>query len=157
MSLMKTFALFTLTSALLVGCASSQMKARKEQRDKISAASKLYCDFINGEVYADIEVALNLEMGKRCDSSKAMTMTSYRSPSEATGIVFCCTMKEKEEPKKAPVDPVKTLWDEPAIKKPEQPSLPSPSSSTSTPSSDVGSANGGADAAKDLKKVEKNR
>lgn len=84
----------------LVGCASSQMKARKDQRDKVAQSSKLFCEFINGDVYPDIDVALNLEMSKRCDSSKPYSMTNYRSPSEAVGIVYCCAMKEKEESSK---------------------------------------------------------
>lgn len=84
----------------LAGCASAQMKQRKEQRDKVAQASKLYCDFINGDVYPDVDVAMNIEMAKRCDSSKPFSMTNYRSPSEAVGIVYCCALKEKEEAKK---------------------------------------------------------
>jgi hypothetical protein len=153
MSFIKSFALLFLTVALVVGCASSQMKTRKAERDKVSATSKLYCDFVNGDVYPDIEVALNIEMARRCDSSKAMSMTSYRSPSEATGIIYCCAMREKEEMRKKEVEP-KTLWEEPGInKKPLAPSESSSPSSPGTPSVDSTNPNG--DLGKDLKKGEK--
>jgi hypothetical protein len=80
--------------SFLVACTSSQIKARKAMRDQESQTSKLYCDFINGEQYPDIEVQVNLEMAKRCDPEKNMTMTGYRSPSEAIGIVYCCGIKK---------------------------------------------------------------
>lgn len=100
MSVLSKVFVFALMFNFLVGCASSQMKARKEQRDKIAQSSKLYCEFINGDTYPDIDVALNIEMSKHCDGNKAPALTSYRSPSEAVGIVYCCSMKEKEEAKK---------------------------------------------------------
>ena len=91
----------------LVSCSSAQIKARKEQRDKIAQSSKIYCQFLNGEVYPDIDIALNLEMAKRCDPDKSMTVTNYRSPSESVGLVFCCSMKteHKPEPVKKEVKP----------------------------------------------------
>ena len=74
----------------LVACTSAQIKARKEQRDKAVQTTHLYCEFVNGETYPDIDVALNLEMAKKCDSEKPMTVSNYRSPSDSIGLIFCC-------------------------------------------------------------------
>jgi hypothetical protein len=91
---MKKIKLLLMTSMaafVFAGCASSQMKARKEQREQVSKNAKLYCEFINGEVYPDIDVALNLEMAKRCDSEKPYSISQYRTPSENQGIMYCCS------------------------------------------------------------------
>lgn len=75
-----------------VGCASSKIKERKEQRDKIAQVSKLYCEFVNGDVYPDIDVALNLEMAKKCDLEKPFSLTQYKTPSESSGVIYCCNV-----------------------------------------------------------------
>lgn len=80
--------------AFLTGCASSQIKARKDQREKAAQSSKLWCEFVNGEVYPDVDVAVNLEMAKRCDADKHFTITSYRTPSENQGVIYCCSVRE---------------------------------------------------------------
>lgn len=82
---------------MLAGCASSQMKQRKLEREKISQTAKIYCDFVNGEIFPDIEVALNLEMAKRCDSDKSLSITNYKTPSENVGVMYCCSIKAKDE------------------------------------------------------------
>lgn len=98
---------------VVTGCASSQMKQRKEQRDRIVQSAKLYCDFVNGEIYPDVEVQLNLEMAKRCDSSKNFSVTNYKTSNENVGVLYCCGMSasatvadkpavEKETPAAAP-------------------------------------------------------
>lgn len=79
-------------AALFTGCASSQQKQRKEAREKISQSSKLYCDFVNGELFPDVEVVLNLEMGKRCDSEKNFSISQYRTSNENVGIMYCCAL-----------------------------------------------------------------
>jgi hypothetical protein len=89
--------ILSLAVTILGGCASSQMKTRKEQRDKAAQSSKLYCDFVNGELYPDVEVMLNLEMAKRCDSEKAFSLTNYKTTNENMGIVFCCALPDKEQ------------------------------------------------------------
>jgi hypothetical protein len=81
-------------AALLSACASSQMKVRKEQREKAAQSSRLYCDFVNGETFPDVEVQLNIEVAKHCEVNKYMTITNYRSPSDAIGILYCCALKE---------------------------------------------------------------
>ena len=90
---------FVLSFALLAGCASSQIKARKDQREKASQASGMYCDFVNGELYPDVEVQLNLEMAKRCDDDKSYTITNYKTSNENMGLVYCCSLN-KEHSKK---------------------------------------------------------
>ncbi len=90
MSLIKWVS-FAISAALLVsGCASTKMKERKEQREKVALASKLFCEYINGEIYPDIDVALNIEMAKRCDSEKHFSITQYKTPTENQGIMYCC-------------------------------------------------------------------
>lgn len=88
---MKYFAVL-LSLALFSGCASSSMKARKEQREKVSQSSRFYCDFVNGEVYPDVEIALNLEMAKRCDSDRSFSISQYKTPSDNVGLMYCCVM-----------------------------------------------------------------
>lgn len=81
--------------AFAVGCSSGQIKARKEQRDKASQSSKIYCDFVNGELYPDVEVMLNLEMSKRCDSEKSFSISQYKTSNENNGVLYCCSIIEK--------------------------------------------------------------
>jgi hypothetical protein len=88
---MSRIAALALMALVFSGCASNQLKVRKEQRDKVAQSSKFYCDFLNGSDYPDIEVQLNLEMAKKCDGDKPMTMSQYRSPSDAQGILYCCS------------------------------------------------------------------
>lgn len=93
-----------LVAVLFAACGSSQIKTRKEQRDKVAQASHLYCEFINGETYPDVDVAMNIEMAKHCDSNGQMSITGYHSPSDAVGLVYCCSLKEdgvQKESKKA--------------------------------------------------------
>jgi hypothetical protein len=91
MSLMKWFSVAISIAFLASGCASSKMKERREQREKVSQSSKLFCEFINGEIYPDVDVALNLEMAKRCDSDRPFTITQYKTPSENQGVLYCCS------------------------------------------------------------------
>lgn len=76
---------------------SNKMKIRQEQREKLAANSGLYCDFVNGDEYKDVEVELNMVMAKRCDPNKSMTITNYKNASEIYGLVYCCAMNRKEK------------------------------------------------------------
>lgn len=80
-----------LAVVLVTGCSSTAMKQRKEQRDKVAGSARLYCEWINGEIYSDIDVAVNLEMAKRCDADKPFSITAYRTPSENNGVMYCCS------------------------------------------------------------------
>lgn len=90
---------------VLVACGSSAVKQRKEQRDKIIQSSKMFCEFVNGEVYSgDVDVALNIEMAKKCDNEKPFTVTQYKTPSESQGLIYCCTLANKQSARrKAPI------------------------------------------------------
>jgi outer membrane biosynthesis protein TonB len=90
--------LFASTGLLLAGCSSAQ-KARLAEREKVSAASGMYCEFISGDVHNDIDVELNLQIGKRCDANKPFTMTNYKNSSENYGVIYCCSLAKKEEKK----------------------------------------------------------
>jgi hypothetical protein len=81
-----------LSMVLASACSSSKLKERKEQRDRLSQSAKLYCEFVNGDIYPDIDVAVNLEMAKRCDMEKPFSMTQYNTRSESTGIMYCCSI-----------------------------------------------------------------
>lgn len=81
-----------LTSLFLTSCASSTYKARQEQREKLSSSTGMYCDWVNGDKHSDIEVELNLQMAKRCDSNKAFSLTTYKNNSDQNGIMYCCAM-----------------------------------------------------------------
>lgn len=82
--------------ALGTSCSSAK-KERLEQREKMSASSGLYCDFVNGEKYTDVEVVMNLEMAKRCDSSKSFSISHYKSPAEVIGMMYCCSLPRKAD------------------------------------------------------------
>jgi hypothetical protein len=84
---------FVVLIAFLSGCASSQIKARKEAREKAAQSGRLWCEFVNGEIFPDVDVALNIEMTKRCDPDKNFSVTSYRTPSENQGVIYCCATR----------------------------------------------------------------
>lgn len=81
---------------LLSACASGTFKARQEQRDKMAAASGLYCEFVNGDKHPDIDVELNLQVAKRCDANGNLSITNYRNSSEQSGVVYCCSTQATE-------------------------------------------------------------
>ncbi len=85
----------------LTGCSSGQSK-RKEQQTQVVKSSKIYCEFVNGENQQDVDVVLNLQMGARCDFEKPYTMTSYKTPADITGVMFCCGVvgEKSEKPEK---------------------------------------------------------
>lgn len=116
MSLKKVFIL-AMGCAFLSGCASSAMKARKEQQAKVSQSAKLYCEFISGSLYHDVDVALNLEMAKRCDSDKPFTITQYKTQSEDNGILYCCSITGATAPRVGNKTEQKKATDKSADKK----------------------------------------
>lgn len=83
----------SLASLLLAGCASSNAH-REESRNKIVQTSKIFCEFVNGDNNPDIDVAVNLAVGAKCDADRSFSMTSYRTPSEINGILYCCGVRE---------------------------------------------------------------
>lgn len=95
MSWIQASGLALATLVFISGCASSQQKQRREQQAKVISSSKLYCEFLNGEQYPDIDVALNLAIAQKCDSDKTLSITSYKTPSEIPGIMFCCAVSAR--------------------------------------------------------------
>lgn len=83
------------TALFVVGCASQSQKARKEQQQKVIQSAKFYCEYLNGEQYYDIDVALNVSMGQRCDAEKPFSVSQYRTPSDIQGVMYCCSTSEK--------------------------------------------------------------
>lgn len=95
--MIKVISVFGMMGLLaLTGCASSAYKARQEQREKLASSAGLYCEWINGDKHSDIDVELNLQMAKRCDSAKPFTLTPYKNPSDQNGIMYCCAMAGSE-------------------------------------------------------------
>jgi len=84
--------IFALGFLFLTGCASGTYRARQEQREKMASSAGLYCEWINGDKHADIDVELNMQMAKRCDSSKPFTLAPYKNNADQNGIMYCCAM-----------------------------------------------------------------
>jgi hypothetical protein len=76
----------------LFSCGSSSKKQRLVQRDHLVASKKFYCEFVNGEKYTDIDVALNIFMAEKCDGNRPFSITGYRSISDIPGVMFCCNI-----------------------------------------------------------------
>jgi len=74
------------------GCASGTFKARQEQREKIASSAGLYCEFVSGDLFPDLDVELNMRMAKRCDADRNFTITNYKNSSDQTGVMYCCSM-----------------------------------------------------------------
>lgn len=91
-SLEKMVFSLSLILIFMSGC-SSAMKVRQEQRDKVASSSGLFCEFVSGDDYKDVDVELNFAMARRCDSSKNFSVTSYKSSAEVNGLVYCCGTK----------------------------------------------------------------
>ncbi len=85
-----------LLPVILLGCGSAQ-KQRLEQRDKLAASSGLYCEFISGDVHSDIDVELNMQLARRCEPTKPLTITNYKNSSENYGVIYCCSIKKDEK------------------------------------------------------------
>lgn len=107
----------------LSGCASNR-KQKFDQREKAALASGLYCDFVNGEKSPEVELELNLLMSKKCDADKHFSITSYRTPAEVTGVLYCCATKKIEvKPPEAKMSPAVAPTTSPDVS-PTSPSTP---------------------------------
>lgn len=82
--------LLALVLVFLSACSSNTLKVRQEQREKLAASTGMYCDFVSGDLYPDIEVELSLKMAGRCDAGKNFTMTQFRNSSNHNGVLYCC-------------------------------------------------------------------
>lgn len=109
-----TFSLLGSMMAVFAGCSSAEMRARQEQRERVMQNAKIFCEFVNGDNNPDIDVAINIAMGAKCDSSKPSSMTNYRTPSEINGIVYCCAIRD------ANAAPAPATSVPPVLKKPDE-------------------------------------
>ncbi|MEK2646593.1 hypothetical protein [Bdellovibrio sp. BCCA] len=103
----RLFILLTSSVLLLSGC-SSAFKARQEQREKLAASTGMYCEFVSGDLFPDLDVELNMQMARRCDSNKNFSITNYKNSSDQTGVIYCCSTAGRRAavaPKK-PMTPV---------------------------------------------------
>lgn len=83
---------FGLTSLLLISCASSY-KVRQEQRDKLATSTGMFCEFVSGDEFTDVDVEVSLRMGKRCEANRPFSLTNFKNASDNSGLVYCCTSK----------------------------------------------------------------
>ena len=98
--MIKIFTVFGMMGLLvLTGCASSKYKARLDSREKQASSAGLYCEWIDGDKHSDIDVEVNLQMARRCDSSKPFSLTPYKNSSDANGILYCCATRESDSSK----------------------------------------------------------
>ena len=77
---------------LLSACASGTFKARQEMRERMAASSGFYCEFINGDAHPDVDVEVNMQLAKRCDSTRPFSITNYKNASDQIGVMYCCSM-----------------------------------------------------------------
>lgn len=85
--------------SILSACSSAQ-KARQVEREKLVTNTGMYCDFVNGEEYQDIDVQLNLQIARHCDPNKNFSISSYKNSSDVHGMLYCCSVPRKEDSKK---------------------------------------------------------
>ncbi len=79
-----------LLTLMLSSCASSTHKARMDQREKMAGSAGLYCEWISGDKHSDIDVEVNLQMARRCDSNKPFSLTTYKNSADQNGVMYCC-------------------------------------------------------------------
>jgi len=92
----RLFVVLTSSALLLSGCASGTFKARQEQREKLAASSGMFCEFISGDLFPDVDVELSMQMAKRCDSGKNFSITNYKNSSDQPGVIYCCATRGGE-------------------------------------------------------------
>ncbi len=95
----------TAVTFLLSGCGSSAIKEKRKERERLAKTSPMYCEFVNAEINPDIELEMNLQMAKKCDSDKPFSMTQFKTPSENQGIMFCCSSLSSRSEKPAEAAP----------------------------------------------------
>lgn len=98
----RLFLLFTSMVLVLSGCASGTFKVRQEQREKLASSSGMYCEFVSGDLFPDLDVELNMQMARRCDSGKNFSITNYKNSSDQVGVIYCCSTAKKSTAATAP-------------------------------------------------------
>lgn len=95
----RIFALLSVSALVLSGCASGTFKERQDQREKAAASSGLYCSFVSGDLFPDVDVELSMQMARRCDANKNYSITNYKNSADHTGVIYCCSTVSKAEKK----------------------------------------------------------
>lgn len=99
---MKTYLSLIACLVFLASC-SSHYKKRQEMREKVSASSGLYCEFISGDQFTDLDVELNLQIAKKCEVDKNYSITNYKNASDQIGVIYCCQIQKKTAKATLPV------------------------------------------------------
>lgn len=89
--------LSAMSALMMTACASSKFKERQAQREKAASGAGLYCEFLSGDVFPDLDVELNLKMAQRCDARGTFSITNYKNVSDQNGVMYCCATTQKEE------------------------------------------------------------
>ena len=90
---MKLLVIGLICAGSMAGCVSAKFKQRQMMRDKEAGTSGLYCEFVSGDEFPDVDVEINLRMNKRCDSNKNFSISGYKNSSEQYGLTYCCATK----------------------------------------------------------------
>ena len=104
--------LSVMSALMMTACASSKFKERQAQREKAANSAGLYCEFLSGDIFPDLDVELNMKMAQRCDARGNFSITNYKNTSDQNGVMYCCAMAQREErriqqpPRKQPVKEV---------------------------------------------------
>ncbi len=88
----RVICLSTIAVFMLSSCASSKFKERQIQREKAANSAGVYCEFLSGDIFPDLDVELNLKMAQRCDASRNFSITNYKNSSDQNGVMYCCAM-----------------------------------------------------------------
>ncbi len=99
---LKMALVFAVAFGALAGCSSN--KKKQALREKVATQSGLYCDFVNGDKFKEIELELNLAMATKCDPDKPYSVSNYKNASEVHGLVYCCSMKRAQAKVQRPVE-----------------------------------------------------
>ncbi len=81
----------------LSGCASGTFKERQQKREQLAQAKGLYCDFISGDEFPDLDVELSMVMANKCDPSKPFTVSPYKNSSAKNGMIYCCSINRSND------------------------------------------------------------
>lgn len=82
---------------MMSACASSKFKERQALREKTATSSGLFCEFLSGDVFPDLDVELNLKMANRCDARGNFSITNYKNSSDQNGVMYCCSMMSAQK------------------------------------------------------------
>ncbi|MEN0058144.1 MAG: hypothetical protein AAGB31_04870 [Bdellovibrio sp.] len=61
----------------------------------------MFCEFLSGDLFPDLDVELNLQMARRCEANKNFSITDYKNSSGQSGVMYCCALAGKAEKKTA--------------------------------------------------------